>query len=220
MIGVYILRHPATKVWYIGSSMCIHDRLLQHFAKLAQGKHENATLQLVFKESKYFDIEKLPQESIEVAKALEKKMIQDNQTDENLANCVNVEAWHKAWKERIMQYWTPERRKAHGELQASLWNDERRAEYKKNRTGFKHTEETRIKMSRSRKGKPISAATAAASAASLRKKVMVEGVEYDSMKAVTIAYGVTKEAVLRRIRSSDPKWKNWYRPEETPCIQK
>ena len=79
--------------------------------------------------------------------------------------------------------------------------------------GIGHTEETKKKMSETRKGIPVSAETREASRLALNKKVSVDGVEYESMKAVTIAFGITKEAVLRRVRSNKPKWKSWKRDD-------
>lgn len=213
MIGVYILRHPVSGVWYIGSSVNINSRILQHLNKLAKGNHENETLQVVFKESKYFDVEKITLNTIEEAKVFEKELIQKHQLDPNLANCVNVEEWHEQWRKKIQCYWTPERRKQHSLLQTDLWTAERRKNMSEAKCGVIHSDETRLKMSNTRKGKAVSTATLLAASKKLKKPVIVEGIKYESMKAVTIAFGITKEAVLRRIKSNRPKWLNWLRFE-------
>lgn len=198
MIGVYIIRHPFSGTFYIGSSGDYASRRRSHLSKLRENIHGNKKLQVAFNIDRALTWELIPTDTVEEARALEYKMLKANYENQDIAN------YH------VAQPFSDEHiaalSKAHTGREMSK---EHRAALSRSRIGSVHAPETIKKMSVSRIGKPQSADWADKRAESKRLKVSINGDIHRSAADAATALSISYKTVLRHVRSTDPKFIDW-----------
>lgn len=181
MIGVYIIRHPTSGVFYIGSTGSYSKRQKNHLHALRQNSHHNAALQQAYSINPNITWEFHPTTTRDEAYALERSMIKSNVIDPAMANLKHAVEM------------TAEHRAIHAEV----------------RLGTKHHPDTLAKMSRTRSGSPKNPEWSDKIAESRRMGIEVNGVAYRSATEAATAHGITLTGALHRARNPNPKFAHW-----------
>lgn len=192
MYDIYKIENKVTKMCYIGRTADYKRRIVNHKSKLRLGKHINKNLQEAYKENpKCFTYSK-----IETVSTLEESFIReqyyvDLYKEKNLAYNI-MGGGHKGLP-----------RESHPNLGKSMPKGVRE-QIRLSRTGQslgennhfygkKHTDETKARISASRKGKTTGGKNPYA------KSVFVNGVIYGSVKEGRTASGLTRHSFSKRL---------------------
>lgn len=181
MIGTYIIRHPSTGVFYIGSTGNFKQRKIMHSCRLKTGVHSNKKLQESYNLDPVIEWEFTPLPELQVARATEERLIRDNANNDLITNVVFVRGHTQESKD----------------LMSAV------------KIGGVHTVETKEKMSSARLGASKDPDWVERIATKVRKRVVVDGVEYDSLTSTATAYGISLQLVAYRINSISPKYAGW-----------
>jgi predicted GIY-YIG superfamily endonuclease len=196
MSCVYILRHPSTGLFYIGSTSNYIRRQSEHRSRLRHGTHNSSLIQYAYNNiDKGLVWEEIPTATKEEAIELERKMIIENKDDPLLAN------------ERLAKLVSEEVRKIMSDAHKASWTPERRAERALLMTGTKHTEETKRKIREKARG--IDEATRKAAAEKNRVGITAFGVNYRTAQEAGKAFNLDIGTILNRARSDKPRWNDW-----------
>lgn len=235
-VGTYIIRHPATGIFYIGSTKSYSHRRAQHLYLLRNNQHYSPLLQQAWNQSPEVVWEYTPHDSREEAYSHEQTLIAQNFSNMLMANgSLNVKGQSYLSEESKDKI----RKAKLGHVQSEETIRKRFA----SRKGYTHSEETRQRISESQKGKVISeearqkmsvakigtkaSAETRALLSALRTgtvltddwktkigeangtKIKVNGVIYVSASEAARELGVSCATVLARARNPKAKWSGW-----------
>lgn len=176
---VYIIRHPPTGVFYIGSTSNRIRRKWEHMSKLRRGVHDNELLMYAYNFDRELSWEYIEASSREEAHALEQAMIKEHYGLPLLANRVG----------------------------AQVRTEEMRKTYALNRKGKVFSVEQKKALSDMRKGVPKNPEWIDKITNSRRIKVSIDGTVYRSVKEAAVANDLHSQTVLNRIKDSRfPEW--------------
>lgn len=209
MIGVYIIRHPASGMFYIGSTGDYTRRQVVHMSQLRTGTHTNVHLQAAYNSDPNITWEFIPTNTREEAYASEQSMIQSYFGHANIANIIYARPRPEEHRAAIAESWTDERRAQHSQMLAECWTDEKRAAMASAKMGTTHNQETINKMSDTRTGMTKTPEWVDKIADSRRVGIIVDGVAYRSATEAAIAHNTSPTTVLHRARNPNPKFQNW-----------
>lgn len=178
--AAYVLYHPATGNYYVGSSDDLGFRLSNHRKQLLEGRHFNAGLRQCFQIDRRFQFMYAVASDREHAYDLEQKLLDANQNDPFKLNTNSNARLHglgrKPTEDNLAK------------LKASQKTDEW---VRKNHAVTKSPEHS------------------ARVAAMFSKAVVIEGKEYASASAACRALGIHENTVRARLKSSNPAFKDW-----------
>lgn len=196
MICYYILRHPSSGVFYIGSTGAFKNRLQSHLRQLKMCTHPIKLLQEVYTFLPELSVETFETETLTEARAKERELIASNRGNPRLSN-------------RMSNQLTA------AQLAAN-----------KVRCGVPRTESTKAKISALHKGKLVSDIARERMASRKRGvprpdgfidrlaiinsvPVTIDGVKYESQKVAARHFGISTSSVRARLKSTKPKWSGW-----------
>ncbi|MNK86052.1 NUMOD3 motif (2 copies) [compost metagenome] len=225
MIGAYIIRHPATGIFYIGSTANYNQRQWDHLSGLRRGQHRNPTLQKAYIASPEITWEFIPTNTEEEARELERQMLQANYGHVSMANYIGARPLTTEHREAISQGLIGKPlSQEHREAMTQSWNIERRealsarstarivSDNTKQLISDSWTEERRkehgAKISASQVGRTHSEESRQRISETRKKtKVIINGVTFDSLAAAAQAHDVTASTVMYRVKN--PKVGDW-----------
>lgn len=205
--AAYVLYHRTTDKYYIGSSETPGLRISRHLTLLKGGRHDNRFMQEAYNLDPEFVPNIYPTQDRNAAYDLEQKLI-DHYT--KIGRCFNIGIVdvrapnkgraipdHVKEKLRIAKLGKPKSKEA---IQKFI----------KAMTGRKRSEEDRLKISKAKKGvpQPESVRKLLLERIEAQKiKVLIDGLEYESINQAARLLNLNKRTIARRIDSS--KWPNW-----------
>lgn len=214
-VGVmYVITHEPTGHFYVGSSSNFANRKGQHLWSLKSGSHHNKRLQELYDKNPQLTFDTTPCESRERAYDLEQAAITANKDNPLLLNfCIDVRSPMKGLK-----FSDDHRLKISETNKGRVLDGEWRAKLAAAKMGKTQSEETRLKKSLATKGRPLAEthrlAAAEASRLACGKPVSIQGVVYPTLISASMAIGMEKRSVVRRLVSEDPKYQDWFYVEK------
>ena len=218
--GVYVLTHiPSMKI-YIGSTMDLHQRMIQHASRLRLG-HPNKHLQSAYDESPRFNLSfraappNLPKkELLDLIRGWEGELLKQHEGSELLLNIAidpnfpgTGTSPSKETREKLRQA-----------MLGRFVSEVTRQKRSETLMGHVHSEETREKL-RLSSLTPERIAVAnnnlKLATAKISRPVVVGDVVYPTMKAAGEAFGINGSSVEKRIKSKNPAFANWSYQEST-----
>jgi hypothetical protein len=192
MIGVYFIRHP-TGPFYVGQTKQFGTRRSQHRRKLEQGIHPAEKLQTAFTANPTLEWEFIPTTDVAEAQALEDYHLTIGIDDPNCANKygnggVNPRVDGHTGITQSRE--TVEKRAA--KLRGSTMTDQARLNIS---SGHRESDKVKAHMARLQEAG--------------KRKVVVDGVVYDSVKTTADAYSIHSATVLQRINSNSDRFSSW-----------
>lgn len=188
------MTHQPTGRFYIGSSGNIRKRINEHFNLLRRDKHPAKGLQEAFTSTDDIVIEVTKAPDKDDALTAEQAMLDSRYADER---CCNPSPWARTiWKDGMPE---EQRQYLSNVMKGHPVSDHVKEAVRKANTGLKRSPETLQRMRDAKQGQ----------AASMSKPVILDGVEYGSMKDAVAASGVTWITLSKRLKSDDPKWTSW-----------
>lgn len=227
--GVYAIKHLATGRMYIGSSGDLHGRQQEHQYGLRRGNHPNAGLQYAYNQDPQLEFVVRFTDNREDAYDLEQQLIDEYFSSGLLFNLASDARF--STKGRFHSTETREKMRL-GSVAKGLGipkSLEHRENIRKGLTGYVKSPEHIEKLRESLTGRQLTPEhRQKVSEANLRrdyspehidhmrelakdrqKPVVVDGVEYDSIKSAAQANGINKETARGRIASSNPRFSGW-----------
>lgn len=208
-LGVYVLSHEATGLYYIGSTSNFPQRLAAHKSRLKAGIHHVVALQAVYNTEPKLAVTFHPFDELEEAQKEEKRLIEFFGEDSNCVN--NLHTGRPQSEITRAKIGEANKRKILGITRSP----ETRAKISLARIGVKHTEETKRKVSIANTGRKhirtkeyrekISKA--------LMKRVCINGVVYNSTGDAAAAHGCAQSTVMWRIKNNSIKFIDWQMSE-------
>lgn len=181
MIGVYTITHPKSGLFYIGSTGNYLQRKWHHENRLRHNIHRNHKLQIAFNQDPCLTWDFNECSTVEEARLLERQLIQGNAHSMDIANHQFV-CGH---------------------------SEETKLKMSKALIGTVHSDATREKMSVTRTGQTKTQEWHNQIMESVRKKVSINGVEYESMTEASRQLGVPLHVVRYRLKSDSNKYAGW-----------
>lgn len=205
LIGVYVITHKVTGKFYIGQTIHLKKRLQQHACLLRAGTHSAKELQSCHDSSDEFYLNCIPCVNQDEAKELEETMIRLVGMSKLCTNTL--------LSGRPMSDVT----KAKIAIKSSLGNlgkpkpESMRIAIAAYRTGRKQPQHVKDAVSRANKGRThIRDATYRATISkALSQRVEIDKVVYDSGTLAAKALGLVLSTVMKRCRSTDPRYIDW-----------
>lgn len=185
MAWMYIITHPSSGVFYIGSATCHLSRRDEHNSRLRNNVHHCKKLQDAYNANSDLVWEFQETETREEAYALEKSRIAQHAGDPGLLNMQ-----YNGYKPVISE-------KARAATSASKLG-----------TPLSDIHRKRISQGMLRGGQ--SPETVQRLADKLKKDICVEGVVYKGYADVAQKYNVNMSTVLRRLKSANPLYSGWF----------
>lgn len=177
--GAYILTHVQSGCIYIGSTGDLFLRSWRHRNELKRGVHRCKRLQALYSGDQNIAFTEVPTSTKEEAIDEEQRLIDLNKGSTLLLNVVTLNVRN---------------------TMASIFAN-----------GHRHSDETRKRMSEAKKGTKLPASTRLkmGQASGKTKAVIIDGIEYFSIRAASEALGVTFDQVRNRTKS--PNYPTWLR---------
>lgn len=179
--GVYKLTHKPTGLFYIGQSGDIEVRKQSHIRAFNSGRSNVKRIQAVYKDKNEILWDIYPTKDKYEAVELEKKLIHECMPDDNISNN-NLMLPKAVPKDRT-------------EFRHTSETIER---IRISKTGTKHSDETKRKMSETRRLVPPSDKHRMAIAESRVKEITLNGITYSSTVEAARMLGISRQAVLKR----------------------
>lgn len=192
--GIYKIYHDKTGHFYIGSTSDIGRRLSHHFGHLKRGTHHCARLQKLFNNSIYedFSFDVIEVEGKDARAKLELESIEKNHNNPLLLNTSTLNnSWIGERNVELTKQWVEKISDA-----GKKRTGEKNPFYKK-----KHTKESLEKISKSQLGKEN---------LNCRKKVVINGVLFDSYTEASEKLNVNMATINHRVNSNERIFSNWY----------
>lgn len=193
--GAYFILHSETGRIYAGSSLSVNDRVTEHKRYLRNGTHFNKELQEAYNSDQKLETFTTNTPDRESAFALEQVLLDTFKDTGFLFN-------------RSTQ--------AKNSFSCMVFDEARIEQMRQASLGKKASEETKLRMSISAKGKNLGKKKDPEVEAQLQvkrlekaRKVVVEGVEYESLREASRVLGMGVSSVDYRIRSKDSKYSEW-----------
>lgn len=204
-IGVYILTNKVNGAIYIGSTIDLDRRLMQHRSLLCNRTHHTKLLQESFEVSDVFQLNFIPCNDKASANALEIRLlglVKNHPLLTNVLSCGKPQPDEVRSKISTNVSKSSKGHKKPESMKVAL------AAY---RTGRKHTQETKDKVSKANTGRKHIRSPEYCEAVRKRllKRVSIEGVVYESMSEVAQVFGLSPSSVTNRVKSTDPRYTNW-----------
>ena len=186
MYGAYVIRHPASGCFYIGSTENYPRRRSKHETDLRYGRHHCQPLLQVYRLDSALTWDFFPTNDRESAYRLEQELIDRHRNDPLLCNVYHSVGQRDAWGS------------AAGGARISEKN-----------SGRTHSAESRARMSVTRQGRPPPPQATAAMVESKRLPVSIDGIVYSTASEASRATGVAVKTVLNRARNAGKKYNNY-----------
>lgn len=180
MICVYTITHPATGVYYIGSTINLKKRRSNHLTALRTGKHTSEKLQAAYDTDPNIKWSAVIMPNEETARWCEYEQIRVRQDDPLLSNRFGLPL-----------------------------SESHKTAISESKMGYHHSAETLEKMSAARKGVPKSQEWIDKIVGAKRISVVIDGVVYKSASDAAKAFNTSPKTVLNRIKNESPKFINW-----------
>lgn len=191
--GVYLLTHIETGKIYVGSTGDLYERIHQHACSLLGKRHKNRNLQECFNSSKSFSLTFIETKWNDVGARfdIEQQWIDKLLPTGKLLNiCLNSR-----------MPWLGLKRPPSVSIAVSKANRERI-----------FSQETREKMSNSRRGKKASPESILKRMASSPKDpIVINGVEYSTRREAERLLGLSRAAVTHRLQSKKDEYSGYVR---------
>jgi predicted GIY-YIG superfamily endonuclease len=203
-LGLYILSHTATGVFYIGSSINVERRMKMHQHRLNHGIHHAKKLQEVYSTDQCLAISIIPFDTLDQARKAEQELIGLLGHSPLLSNTLHSgRPMADETKEKI--------RNSDRGLKGMKRSEETCRRIALARTGQHHSEETKLKVSLANKGRKMNRTSEHCDniAKSLMKSVSIVGIIYDSGTEAAVINGCSLSTLMRRCRGDSPKFKDW-----------
>lgn len=179
--GAYILHHPASGCFYVGSSGCITSRLTNHRNQLLRREHFNSSLQNCFDQGRFLLFAFITTSTREGAFDVEQRLLDANQGNTLMLN-VNTSARLSGAGRRPSEETL---RKLRESQLTDSWRE-------KNHQYTKSPEHsTRV-------------------SSQFSKSVNIGGVHYPSAVTAARALNLHENTVRSRIKSSNPLFQDWF----------
>lgn len=209
--GIYLIRDHDTQKAYVGSTIDVEKRFIAHHNTLKAGSHANKHLQKAFDENHKADIVFIPLNAdvnvLDVEQCIldefyDQGVLYNIAKNARAPNMGMSDSEETRLKKSLAKKGIPQspdliekRAEANRGKKRSPETCERIGLAKKGNTfwlGKNHSQETREKMSESKK-----------------KPVIVEGKEFPSISAAASHYGLSITSTQKRIVSDRPNWADW-----------
>lgn len=207
--AVYLLYQEGSRRVYVGSSGMPGLRAGRHIVLLKGHRHYNPTFQKLYNENPNFYTVYYTVDSRAAAYKLEQALIDYYSPSGNLINhALDVKAPNKG---RIASTETREKQRL-----AKLGvprSEEAKRRVSEGMIGRIQTAETRRLLSLVKKGKPQPEHIAELCRERNRlrsKSICVDSTVYASVRETARQLGVTRDTVKLRVKSTAPKWKDWF----------
>lgn len=197
MICYYILTHPASGVFYIGSTCNFKKRLRTHFNRLRACTHHAKLLQEVYNFIPGLEYVTFDAETTEVAKTKEYELIAMHKGNHLLANSQGNDGY----------VLTEARVNANLSRRGSTLSDTAKAKISAVHKGKVLSTEAKARISSMNTGRPPPDGHIERLAAINSSPVSIAGRIYSSQKEAAISHGLSSGGVRRRIQSD--KWIDW-----------
>lgn len=219
-VGTYIIRHPSTGVFYIGSTSNYAHRKAQHTYLLRRGQHHAPLLQQAWEMNPEITWEFTPFESQVSAEQHEQQLLIQNFGSLLMANVsLNARGQSTLSDET--------RNKISAANTGRVQSEETIRKRFASRKGYTHSDETRRKMSEALTGKPISDAakqkmreaklgkkpsplTIAATREKMGIKISIDGIVYGSIREASKALHISFSTIKKRITSDSSEFTTWF----------
>lgn len=224
LIGAYLMEHPATGKYYVGSSNDLVRRKSEHSIELRNGIHPCAGLQAAYAIDPTFKWTFWICETREFAYELEQQLL-DQIFEKGIQLNTAPQAIHSGLGLKRSQEWRDKiskRNKNNQYAKGMKYTDEQRAANSARQKGKKRdpalVEATAAKL----RGRPQSAELIAKRrqamlAKAFKRPVSVHGVEYDSVLHAANSLNIKRSTMLYRIQSDSPTWNDYkYLGERKP----
>lgn len=205
--GVYFLEQLDTGKLYIGSTVNMYGRYIQHTSALKRGEHANRKLQRAFDKSPFFEmrvakLHEVPpgKTAIEAVREQEQAVLDSYRGDPRLLN-IATDAFASGTRAEISE---ETRSKLSVAMTGRFVSDETRKRQSEALKGHICTEETKEKIRQSKLGKTQSPERAAKSkAAAMVRAVPVQVGEnfFESITAAAEAHDIGQSTARKRIKS-------------------
>lgn len=207
--AVYLMYQEGTRMVYIGSSGMPGLRTSRHMTLLKGNRHDNPVFQALYNENPNFYCVYYTVGSREEAYTLEQALVDYYHPTGKLINIgLDVKAPNRG---RIASAETREKQRL-AKLGVARSDDAKRR-VSEGMIGRVQSDETRKLLSIAKKGKPQPEHIAEMCRERNRlrsKPVSINGVEYPSIREASRELGVSRDIVKTRIRTSNPKWVDWF----------
>lgn len=212
LCGAYELRHTASGKVYYGSTGDIERRRREHLNSLRRGDHHNHALQALVKEDPNVELVFHPAESLDEARELEQKQI-DQVRGLNVAidavtsvnGLMSIPAVAERHSAKLVG-----NTNALGSEHTQEWKEQQSIRMKGNQhaLGSRHSDETRRQYSETRKGRVNDPDHIARSAEGRTKeRAVIDGKTYQNASVAARDLGMSVEGVKKRCRSDKfPTW--------------
>lgn len=207
--GVYLLYQEGSRRVYVGSSGQPGLRSTRHFTLLKSGTHYNPVFQKLYDENpnfyKVFYIVNTRQEAYDLEQAIvdyyqPTGLLINTGLDVKAPNRGKIATSETREKQRMAKLGVPMTEEAKRRISEGMM-------------GRVQSEEAKLKLSIAKKGKPQPASVAELLRERNRlrsKAISCDGVVYDSIREAARQLGMPRDNVKTRVRSSMPKWSNWF----------
>ncbi len=196
--GIYKIMNNVNGKCYVGSSIDLHQRRLQHFAALKYNKHINKHLQNAYNKYGSSAFEFLVLETIEITDNIKEILLNREQFwIDNLSPEYNI---LQVAGSTLGYHHTEETKKKISESMIGVKKSKEHAEHIKNaQKGKKLTEEHKAKLSEAAKHRK---------SMSHHAVINIDGVVYNSIKEASKITGVKYNTIQKRLKN--PKFSNYF----------
>lgn len=193
-IGMYILTHIPTGMFYIGSSQNIERRLAQHRQKLNLQVHPNHRFQKVFQKWDDVKVETFLTETVQEARDKETELLKVH-VGSDLCFNYNTDANNPA--ANVIKYRSTVRNTGYNSVDRVY--------------PPKKTKEEISKIAKERRAKfPLSAAARERISQARSRLISIEGTEYPNARVASESLGLAEGTIYRRITSKSTRFKDWH----------
>lgn len=203
LCGVYIISHPTSGKFYVGSSRNLYARKIHHLSELNLRKHGNRNLQEAFNISPFINfLYFLTDDYINE----EQKILNEYSAAGILFN-IATDALY-SFKNQIITEETKQKMREAALKKEPYW--EHLKKLHQSNIGSKRTEEQKQNISKMLIGKPLSELhrqSIIRAHEKYCKAVVIDGIEYSSLKTAAQAHNVSYVTV--RNRANDEKFSDW-----------
>ena len=194
--GAYTITHRPTGRFYVGSTGNLQARILSHKSNLRRAVHNNQKLQEVVTSIDDLVIVVDITDTLESARDKEQRLLDTHLGD---PNCCNVgtgarSLWVEGTVPEELRAQTGARSKGNSYAKGHVVSEEARDAVRRANTGLKRSDEVKARMS---------------AANTNVRAVVVNGVEYPSIRKMAIALGLHPDTARSRILSTNPEFCNW-----------
>jgi hypothetical protein len=206
LFGAYLLRHVKTGKVYVGSHHDLYLRPYQHKSLLRNHKHFVPEFQAAFNDDPELEVFFIITNTRQQGYEIEQEILDRFHGTGLLFN--QAKDARLAQKGLVVNAATRKKLSLAGKGRPH--SEEHKRKLKLARVGWRNSPEAIEKMKASAKRRGINPEMTRLAALKNARPVMVEGQRYESIKAVSQAFGLYASTVIKRLNSKNPKFANWF----------